>query len=148
MQIILREDIENLGRRGDIVKVAPGYGRNYLLPRGLAAKITPGNLKQIEHEKALVMARARKETAAASALKDKIERLDLSFKVKTGESETLYGSVTNADIAEAVAEHGIQVDKRKVDLPEPIRELGNYTVPIKLHSDVVANVKVYVVSES
>ena len=102
MQVILKEDIDKLGSRGDVVKVAPGYGRNYLLPRGLAVKITPGNLKQIQHEKRHLSAKAAKEKGAAEELKSYIETLELTFQRKVGESETLYGSVTNGDIGEAL----------------------------------------------
>jgi len=148
MEVILKEDIENLGVRGQIVKVAAGFGRNYLLPRGLAAKITPGNLKQIEHEKRLLEVEARKEVGAATTLKARIDQLELTFQRRVGETETLYGSVTNADVAEGLAEHGIEIDKRKVVLEEPIKELGNYRVPVRLHREVVAEVKIYVVKET
>jgi len=147
MQIILTEDIEKLGNRGDVVKVAAGYGRNYLLPRGLAVRITPGNLKQIEHEKRILTARARKERVHGEAIKAKLELLELTFKRKVGDSETLYGSVTNVDVAEAIAAHGFDVDRRKIVLEEPIRELGSFRIVVKLMADVQAELKVDVVSE-
>jgi large subunit ribosomal protein L9 len=147
MEVILKEDVENLGVRGDVIKVADGYGRNYLLPRGLAVKITAGNLKHIEQEKRRIQARQRKDKAEAERLKSRLEDLEVTIKRKVGETETLYGSVTNADIAEALAEKGHEIDKRKIVLEEPIKSLGDYQVPIRIFREVTAELKVWVVKE-
>lgn len=147
MQIILRDDVEHLGHRGDVVNVREGYGRNYLLPRGLAVRITDSNLKQVEHEKRVLTVKGKKEVGVAQDLKTRIEAIELKFERKVGETETLYGSVTNADIADGLAHKGVHVDKRKIVLTEPLKELGTFAVPIKLHREVVAEVKVHVARE-
>lgn len=147
MEVILRQDIDKLGNRGDIVKVANGYGRNYLLPRGMAVRISAGSLKQIEHERRFLEVARRKELASAEELRARIESLELTFKRRVGDSETLYGSVTNADIADGLEAEGVTLDRRKIVLDEPIKSLGNYTVLAKLHSDVQAKVKLYVVQD-
>ena len=148
MEIILREDVENLGHRGDVVKVAAGFGRNYLLPRGLAVQITPGNLQQLEHEKRVLESRQKKERAGAEALRARYDEVQVTIARKVGEADALYGSVTNADIAEALAAQGLAVDKRKIQLAEPIRALGSFKVPVKLHRDVQAQIQVLVVKEA
>ena len=148
MEIILREDVENLGHRGDVVKVANGYGRNYLLPRGLAVQITAGNLQQLEHEKRVVESRQKKERTAAETLRARYDAVQVTIARKVGEADALYGSVTNADVADALGGLGLVVDKRKIQLPEPIRALGSFRVPIKLHRDVQAQIQVLVVKES
>ena len=132
---------------GDVVKVADGYGRNYLIPRGLAAKITTGNLKQIEQEKRLLESRVRKETAEAERLRSRIEDYSVTIKRKVGESGALFGSVTTSDIGEALTQGGYELDRRKIQLDEPIKELGNFTVNVKIHRDVTAELKVWVVKE-
>lgn len=147
MEIILREDVDNLGQRGEVVKVAPGYGRNYLLPRGLAVQITPGNLRQLEHEKRVLDSRHKKDVASAESLRAKYDAVQVTVARKVGEGDALYGSVTNADVAEALAAQGLAVDKRKIVLPEPIRALGSFRVPVKLHRDVQAQIQVLVVRE-
>jgi large subunit ribosomal protein L9 len=148
MEIILKEDVDKLGLRGEVVKVSAGYGRNYLLPRGLAVEISAGNLHQLEHEKRAIDVKQRKERAAADTQRGRIESVAVTIARKVGEGDVLYGSVTNADIAEALAEQGVAVDKRKVQLDDPIKALGSYKVPVKLLRDVVAEIKVNVVKES
>jgi large subunit ribosomal protein L9 len=147
MEVILRDHVENVGRRGEVVKVADGYARNYLLPRKLALPVTPGNLKQIQRERVKLDAREAEEKAAAEAIAARMEGLETIITRKVGETEVLYGSVTSADIAEAVASKGFDLDKRKIGLREPIKKLGEYTVPIKLHPEVVVQLPIKVVAE-
>jgi large subunit ribosomal protein L9 len=147
MQIVLKEDIEKLGRRGEVVKVADGYARNYLLPFGKALSATPGNLKVIEREKRRYVARLSKEKEENEALARRIQDVSLTLVRKVGENDVLYGSVTSADIGESLQKEGIVVDKRRIQLPEPIKSLGIYSVPVRLHPEVVAEVKVWVVKE-
>jgi len=147
MEVILRDHVENVGRRGEVVKVADGYARNYLLPRKLALPATPGNLKQIERERVKLDAREAEEKTAAEAIAARMAGLETVISRKVGETEVLYGSVTSADIAEAVAALGFDVDKRKIVLREPIKKLGEYTVPIRLHREVVLQLPVKVVGE-
>ena len=147
MQIVLKEDIDKLGRRGEVVKVADGYARNYLLPLGKALPATPGNLKVIEREKRRYVVRLSKEKEETEALSGRIQALSLTIVRKVGEGDMLYGSVTSGDIAEALSKDGVVVDKRRIQLAEPIKSLGIYTVPIRLHPEVTAEVKVWVVKE-
>jgi len=147
MEVILREHVDNVGRRGEIVKVADGYARNYLLPRKLALPVTPGNLKHIERERARFDAEDAGERQAAEAVASRLAGLEITITRKVGETEALYGSVTAADIAESLAALKFELDKRKIQLHEPIRRLGEYDVPIKLHRDVVTPIKVKVVAE-
>lgn len=147
MQIVLKEDIDKLGRRGEIVKVAAGYARNYLLPFGKALPATPGNLKVIEREKRRYVVRLTKEKEENEAMAARIQALSLTLVRKVGESDVLYGSVTSGDVAEALSKEGVVVDKRRIQLPEPIKSLGIYTIPIRLHPEVTAEVKVWVVKE-
>ena len=147
MEVILREHVDNLGRRGEIVKVADGYARNYLLPRKLALVATPGNLKQVERERVKLDAKEAEEKGAADMIAAKMAGLEVVISRKVGETEALYGSVTSADIADALAKQGFDVDKRKVGLREPIKKLGSQTVPVKLHREVVVQVPVKVVAE-
>ncbi|MBI3450974.1 MAG: 50S ribosomal protein L9 [Acidobacteria bacterium] len=147
MRIILREDVEKLGRRGEVVKVAPGYGRNYLLPKGLAYLHTAGNEKRVEQERRFLTVKLAKEKQAAEELSRRISQLSLTIVRKVGENETLYGSVTNGDIGEALEKEGFGIDKRKILLEEPIKTLGIYTVSVRLHADVNAELKVWVVKE-
>src|SRR2546422_154692 len=144
MQIVLKEDIDKLGRRGEVVKVADGYARNYLLPLGKALPATPGNLKVIEREKRRYVVRLTKEKEEMSR---RIQGLSLTLVRKVGENDVLYGSVTSGDIAEALSKEGIVVDKRRIQLSDPVKSLGIYTVPIRLHPEVTAEVKVWVVKE-
>jgi len=147
MQIVLKEDIDKLGRRGEVVKVANGYARNYLLPLGKALPATPGNLKVIEREKRRYLMRLSKEKEENEGLSRRIQALSLTLVRKVGENDVLYGSVTSGDIAEALSREGVGIDKRRIQLPEPIKSLGIYNVPIRLHPEVTTEVKVWVVKE-
>jgi len=144
MEVILREHVENLGRRGDVVKVADGYARNYLLPRKLALPINPGNRRQVAKEKQAADAREAEEKQAAEAIAVRMAALELEMARRVGEHDTLYGSVTAADIADELAAKGFEIDKRKIQLAEPIKQVGEFSVAIKLHRDVVAHVPVKV----
>ena len=147
MEVILRDHVENVGRRGEVVKVADGYARNYLLPRKLALVATPGNLKQVERERVKLDAREAEEKGAAESVAAKMAAIEVVISRRVGETEALYGSVTSADIAEALGKYGYDVDKRKIGLREPIKKLGSHTVPVKLHREVVVQVPVKVVAE-
>ena len=147
MDLILREHVEHLGRRGDVVKVAAGYGRNYLLPRKLAMVVTENNKKQIEREKKLAEVKDMEDQRAAEAVAARIAELDIEIGRRVGDNDTLYGSVTSADVAAALKAKGFDIDKRKIVLPEPLKALGESTVSIKIHHGVVAQVKVRVVAE-
>ena len=147
MEVILREHVDNLGRRGEVVKVADGYARNYLLPRKLALPATDGNRKQIERERVKFDARETEEKQVAQALSERLAGIEIAIVRKVGETEALYGSVTSADIADALAAQGLELDRRKIQLGEPIKKLGEFDIPIKLHREVVGTVKVKVVSE-
>ncbi len=147
MEVILRDHVENLGKRGEIVKVADGYARNYLLPRKLALPATDANKKWVERERKIAEARDHQERAAAEAVATRLGALDVTITRKTGENDQLYGSVTNADIAELLAAKGFEIDRRKILLPDPIKSLGENTVPVKLHRDVTAQLKVAVKKE-
>jgi large subunit ribosomal protein L9 len=147
IEVILKEHVEHLGERGDVVKVAPGYARNYLLPRQLALAVTAGNKKQIEHEKKVAAAKATEERAVAQALATRFAQTEVSFTRRAGENQQLFGSVTSADIAEALAAQGFEVDRRKIQLADPIKAVGQYDVPVRLHREVTAHVKVHVAAE-
>jgi len=147
MEVILRDHVENVGRRGEVVKVADGYARNYLLPRKLALVATPGNLKQVERERVKLDAKEAEEKGAAEAIAARMSGIEVIISRKVGETEALYGSVTSADIAEALGKRGFEVDKRKIGLREPIKRLGSHTVPLKLHREVTVDVPVKVVAE-
>ena len=144
IEVILREHVEHLGRRGDVVKVAPGYARNYLLPRNLALPVTEGNRRRIEHERKLSEQRELAERSAAEATAARLGELVCEVRRRVGEGDALYGSVTTADIAECLASKQFDIDKRKIHLDEPLKQLGEFTVPVKLHRDVTAQVKVHV----
>jgi large subunit ribosomal protein L9 len=148
MEVILREHVDNLGRRGDVVKVASGYARNYLLPRKLALAVNEANKRQIERERKNAEARELEEKAQAEAFAKRLTETEISIPRRVGEHDALYGSVTSADIASALAAKGFEIDKRKIALPEPIKALGDVTVPVKIHRDVTAQVKVSVVAEN
>jgi large subunit ribosomal protein L9 len=139
--------VDNLGRRGEIVKVADGYARNYLLPRKLALLATEGNRKQIERERAKFEAREAEERKVVEAVAERLSHVEIVIARRVGDTEALYGSVTAADVAEALAGKGFDVDRRKLQLAEPIKRLGTVDVPVKLHRDVTATVKVQVVAE-
>jgi large subunit ribosomal protein L9 len=147
MEVILREHVDNLGRRGELVKVAAGYARNYLLPRKLALLATEGNKKQIEREKVKFDVKEGEERAVAEAFAKRMADVDIEISRKVGETAALYGSVTSADIAEALAAKGFEIDRRKLQLAEPIKKLGEYDIPVKLHRDVITHVKVRVTAE-
>jgi large subunit ribosomal protein L9 len=147
MEVILREHVEHLGRRGDVVKVAPGYARNYLLPRKLALPVTESNRRQIAREKKVAEVRETEERQQAEAFASRLAEAEVVIARRVGETDALYGSVTTADIAEALAAKGLEVERRRIQLPEPIKQLGEFTVPVKLHRDVNADVKVQVVKQ-
>ncbi|MBK9164905.1 MAG: 50S ribosomal protein L9 [Acidobacteria bacterium] len=145
--ILLREDIESLGGRGEIVKVRAGYARNFLLPQGLATLATKGNLKQIEQEREALLKKAAVERATAEAQKEQMGTIELAFERKAGEGGTLFGSVTTMDIAEALNAKGYEIDRRKIVLKDAIKETGEYTVSVKLHREVALIVPVTVTAE-
>ncbi len=145
--VLLREDIDNLGARGEIVRVKAGYARNYLLPRKLAVQATAGNVKQIESERGALMKREATERAAAEGQAGLMGALALNFERKVGEHGILYGSVTSMDIAEALREKGYEIDRRRITLREPIKETGEFSVGIKLHREVIVEVPVVVMAE-
>ena len=147
MEVILKEEVENLGRRGDVVKVADGYGRNYLLPRKLAMQATAANKAVIEQMQQSALRRSAREKADAEKLVAQYDALTLSFARKVGENEQLFGSVTSADVAQALESKGFATDRRKIQLPEPLRQLGEFLVPVRLHREVTAHVKVLVEAE-
>lgn len=142
--ILLREDIDELGGRGEIVKVRAGYARNYLLPQGLATLATKGNVRQIEQERAALLKKAAVEKATAEGQKDQMGVIELSFERQAGEHGTLFGSVTSMDIAEALQAKGYEIDRRKIVLKQPIKETGEYTVKVRLHREVLLDVPVHV----
>ena len=145
MRVILKSEVPNLGEAGDIVAVSPGYGRNFLIPNGLAIPANEGNKAELEHQKRVAEAIRRKQVVAAQELKDRLENMAVSIRREAGEDDKLFGSVTNRDIAEALAEEGLELDRRMIIVEEPIRSIGLFTVPIKLHRGVEASVRVYVI---
>jgi large subunit ribosomal protein L9 len=147
MEVILRQAVENLGHPGDIVKVSPGYARNYLLPRGFAFEATPGNRKRIAQEKQRLEAAEANRRGGAQELATRLEEVSLTFSARVGEENKLFGSVTAADIAEQLEAQGFKVEKRQIDLQEPIRTLGVYRVPVRLHADVKPEIKVWVIKQ-
>ncbi len=147
MEIILRQDYQGLGKTGDVVKVKDGYARNFLIPKGIAYIASKENKKRLENELKLKSWRVEKEKLAAEELAKKLANVSCTIPVQVGEEDKLFGSVTSQNIAEALAAQGIEVDRRKIQLEEPIKSLGIYSVPIKLHPEVEATVKVWVVKE-
>ncbi|PYQ06687.1 MAG: 50S ribosomal protein L9 [Acidobacteria bacterium] len=147
MEVILREDVDKLGRRGDVVKVAEGYGRNFLLPRGLAMAVSDANKAMIAKERKAHELRAAKEKADFESVAQRVASLRFIAPRKVGEHDVLYGSVTSGDIAEFLKAKGIEIDKRKVQLDEPIKKLGEHEVSVKLHPEVSANLRVLVTKE-
>jgi len=147
MKVILKSDVERLGKTGDVVTVAAGYARNYLLPRGLALEATDRGMEQIEIERKQEEKARQKSEKDAVALAGKLEELSLTISKQAGESDKLFGTVTAMEIAEALEKEGHSLDRRKIELEEPIKTLGIYTVPIRLHTDVTAKVKLWVVKE-
>ena len=147
MEIILRQAVENLGKPGDVVKVKAGYARNYLLPHGLAYEATPGNLKRIQQERDRLEAAENERRGAAQGIAERLEQVSLTFSARVGEEGKLFGSVTAADIAQQLEAQGFHLEKRQIDLHEPIKALGVYRVPIRLHADVKPEVRVWVIKQ-
>ena len=148
MEVILKEDVPKLGSRGDVVKVAAGFGRNYLLPHKLAIEASKGNKAVIEQMKAASVRRSAKEKISAEALAKQFEGLSVSFQRRSGENEQLFGSVTSSDIADALEKKSFHIDRRKIQLHEPLKSVGEFDVPVKLHKDVTAHVKVVIEKEA
>jgi large subunit ribosomal protein L9 len=148
VKIVLREDVDKLGERGQVVNVAPGYARNFLFPKALAFEATAGNMRQIELRKKVWVVREAKETEDANKLAARIAEIKIVIAKKVGENEALYGSVTTQEIADLLKANGVEVDRRKIQMHEPIRSLGIFEVPIKIHRQVSAKVSVQVVPES
>ena len=145
MQVILKEDVHNLGKAGELVKVKPGFGRNYLIPQGKAVVATAGNVKQIEHEKKLIAAKQVQLGKDAQAIADKLASMEVQIERQAGEEDKLFGSVTSRDIEAALKDKGVTIDHRKVHMPEPIKTIGYHTVEIKLGTGVTGKIKVVVV---
>lgn len=147
MEVILRQAVESVGKPGDVVVVKAGYARNYLLPRGLAFLATEGNKKRISMEKVRLEAAESERIAAAQAIANRLEQVSLTFSARVGEEEKLFGSVTAADIAQQLHAQGFEIEKRQIDLHEPIKTLGVYKVPIKLHAEVKPEIRVWVIKQ-
>jgi large subunit ribosomal protein L9 len=148
MEVILRQAVEKLGQPGDVVKVSPGFARNFLLPRGIAYEATPGNLKRIAQEKARLEAAEDERRGGAQGIAARLENVSLTFSARVGEEGKLFGSVTASDIAEQLHAQGFEmIEKRQIDLHEPIRALGVYRVPVRLHADVKPEIKVWVIKQ-
>lgn len=147
MEVILRQAVENLGHPGDVVTVSNGYARNYLLPRGVAYQATEGNKKRIAQEKARLEAAEGQRRGAAEEIAKKLEEVSITFAARVGEEGKLFGSVTTGDIADQLAAQGFTIEKRQIDLHEPIKALGVYRVPVKLHADVKPEIKVWVIKQ-
>jgi large subunit ribosomal protein L9 len=147
MEVILREHVEHLGKRGEIVKVADGYARNYLLPRKLALLATGGNKKHVERERKIMETRESEEKGQAEGIATRLTAIDIAIARRVGDTEQLYGSVTASDIADFLKAKGFEIDRRKLILPEPIKAVGEYNVPLKLHREVTVPLKVRVVKE-
>ena len=147
MQVILRGSLENLGGAGDVVNVKPGYARNYLIPQGLAFEATDANVRRIDREKAQVVKRANEDLQGARQRAAAFEGVSVTFTARAGEEGKLFGSITNADIAEKLAEQGIEVDRKQIQIDEPIKALGVFSVPIRLHAEVRPELKVWVIKE-
>jgi large subunit ribosomal protein L9 len=148
MKVILKEDVNNLGEMGKVVEVKDGYGRNYLIPRNLAVEANPKNISHFEHQKKIIEVKVKKVRKSAEDIAEQLSRITVTLEARAGEEEKLFGSITTKDIAEAISQQGVEVDKRKILLDEPIKRLGSYEVPIKIHQDVLANVKVEVKQSS
>lgn len=148
MKIILREDVEKLGKAGDVVKVADGFGRNYLIPRQLAVPANVRNLKALEHDRRVIEARAKKSRTSAESLASRLSAVSITLPAKAGEEGKLFGAITSRDIAEALEKAGVPVDRKNVLLPDPIKQLGDYKVKIKAGTDLHPEISVRVVAES
>jgi large subunit ribosomal protein L9 len=147
MQVILRDDVPNLGRPGDVVKVRPGYARNFLLPRNLAVEANPKNLRAFEHQKRLALLRREAKRNEALKIKERLEQLTIEIAARAGEGGRLFGSVTNIDIERALGGQGVSVERRRILLAEPIKELGDFVVPVRVDAEVEANLKIKVAAE-
>jgi large subunit ribosomal protein L9 len=147
MQVILRDALENLGSAGEIVSVKPGYARNYLIPKGLAYEANDANVRRIEREKAKIEQRAEEQLAGARKRAASIEGVSVTFHARAAEEGKLFGSITSADIVEKLTEQGIEIDRKQIQLDEPIKSLGVFSVPVRLHSDVRPELKVWVIKE-
>ena len=147
MEVILRETIDNLGRAGQVVKVADGYARNYLLPRKLAYSVTPGNLKVIEFERQALLKKEAKQKGDAEKLQQMLDKVEITIRRKVGEQNALYGSVTNSDVADELAKKGYEIEKRKIHMDDHIKAIGEFSIPIRLFKDVTAHVKLKVEPE-
>jgi large subunit ribosomal protein L9 len=148
MKLILREDVEHLGKGGELVEVKPGYGRNYLLPRGLAVAANPKNVRELDHQRKIAEAKATKLKASAEAVSKRLADTPVTLKRKVGEQDKLYGSVTALDIVEALAARGLNLDRRTIDLTEPLKTVGDFEVPVKLHREVIGKAKVKIEAET
>jgi large subunit ribosomal protein L9 len=147
MKVILKEDVKHVGKMGQIVDVADGYARNYLVPKGLVTEASTKNIKFLEHEKRIIQEKSKKIRNSAQDLAHRISSLTISIKAKAGEEGKLFGSITTMDVAEALQKEGVEIDKKKISLEEPIKRLGSYTVNIKLHPDVSAPLNIQIVEE-
>jgi large subunit ribosomal protein L9 len=147
MKVILREDVDNLGKGGELVEVRPGYGRNFLIPRGLAVLANAKNVRELEHQKKVAEAKAAKLKQSAEAVAKRLSETPIKLSRKVGEQDKLYGSVTALDVVEALAARGLQIDRRSVDLAEPLKTVGDHEVPVKLHREVIGKVKVKIEAE-
>jgi len=147
MKVILKENVKNLGKMGETVNVADGYATNYLIPRQLAVEAITKNIKALEHQKKAVQEKAKKVKTSAEDLSSRISSLDISLTAKAGEEEKLFGSITSMDIADALKKQGIEIDRKKILLEEPIKRLGSYTIGIKIHPDVISQLTIKVVPE-
>jgi large subunit ribosomal protein L9 len=147
MEIILRQAVENLGKPGDVVKVKNGYARNYLLPHNLAYEATPGNLKRIQQERARLEAAESQRRGSAQEIATKLEQVSVTFSARVGDEGKLFGSVTASDIAQQLEQQGYRIEKRQIDLHEPIKSLGVYRVPVRLHADVKPEIRVWVIKQ-
>jgi large subunit ribosomal protein L9 len=148
MKLILREDVEHLGKGGELVEVKTGYGRNYLLPRGLAVAANPKNVRELDHQRKIAEAKATKLKASAEAVSKRLADTPVTLKRKVGEQDKLYGSVTALDIVEALAARGLNLDRRTIDLAEPLKTVGDFEVPVKLHREVIGKAKVKIEAET
>jgi len=147
MKVILKDEVKNMGNMGQIIEVADGYARNYLVPRGLAVEANTKNIKSLEHQKRVIQEKVKKIRNEAQELSNKITTMSLVIKAKAGEEGKLFGSVTTMDIAESLKNEGMEIDKKKISLDEPIKRLGSYTVNIKVHSEVTTQVNLQVIEE-
>ncbi len=147
MKVILKEDVKNLGMMGEIVNVKDGYARNYLIPKGLAIEANPRNIKQLEHHKRMIELKVKKLKNAAQSIAEKLSQKPVIIKAKAGEEDKLFGSVTSLDIEKALKEMGFDIDKKRIQLSEPIKRLGEYNVKVKIHPEITADVNLHVVKE-